>query len=135
VIRKGCFALWDGREYELVSYQRQYYLQSELKVDLQNGFAKVQGKEDIFVRKVSVKELEGAYEVFPYAMHAGYRFTVEGYNEIMHTVALVTNNPFVQEKVPVRPYGKFEYIIEIPEGDIVIKEDRIPIMGFENVPL
>ena len=135
MIRKGCFALWNNKEYELVSYQRQYYLLSKSKVELQNGFTEKEGDGGIFLRRIAVLELEDAYEVFPYAIYLGYRFTVEGYNERMHTVALVTNDPFVKEKVAVQPYGKFEYIIELPEEEVVIKEERIRILGFENITL
>ena len=34
MIRKGRFALWKSEEYELISYQRQYYLQSRNQSDL-----------------------------------------------------------------------------------------------------
>ena len=132
MIRKGRFALWNCEEYELISYQRQYYLQSRNQSDLLKGFKEMPGNAHVFINKVSLKELEDAYEIMPYVMILGYRFAVEGYNESTGMVALVTNNPFVQEKVNVRPYGKYEYIIEVPHGEIYIKEDRIPIPGFEN---
>lgn len=135
MIRKGRFALWNNKEYELVSYQRQYYLRSESQSDLQNGFKEIQGDKGVSFRAVSIVELEDAYEIFPYAIHLGYRFAVEGYNEKMNTVALVTNNPFVQEKVAVQPYGKFEYIIEILKEEVDIREDRIRILGFENIQM
>lgn len=131
MIRKGRFAIWCGKEYTLISYQRQYYLRSEDRAELKNGFIQVEGDTRAFIRKVAISELENAYEVFPYAMLMGYRFTVEGYNEKMHTIALVTNNPFVKNKVDVKPYGKFEYIIEVPVREVEIEEDRIPILGFE----
>lgn len=129
MIRKGRFALWNCEEYELISYQQQYYLQSSNQSDLQNGFKEIYGNADVFIRKISMKELGDAYEVVPYVMISGYRFAVEGYNESTGTVTLVTNNPFVQEKIKVRPYRKYEYIIEVQYGDIYIKEDRIPIFG------
>ena len=47
-------------------------------------------------------------------------------------VSLVTNNPFVKNKLPVRPYGNSEYIIEVPYTALEIKDDRMPILGFEN---
>lgn len=131
MIRKGRFAIWRGKEYELISYQRQYYLRSEDRAELKNGFEEVEGDKRAFIRKIAISELENAYEVYPYAMLLGYRFTVEGYNEKMDTIALVTNNPFVKNKVGVKPYGKFEYIIEVPVEEIEIEEDRIPILGFE----
>ena len=133
MIRKGRFALWGNKEYELVSYQRQYYLQSESPLDLERGFVEKKGNKPIFIKPVSIRELEDAYEIVPYAMIAGYRFAVEGYNEKIGKVALVTNNPFVKEKIDVRAYGKFEYIIEISLDEIRLEEDRVPILGFEGL--
>lgn len=135
MIRKGRFAIWSGKEYVLVSYQRQYYLRSEDVAELKNGFKQVEGEDGAFIKQVAISDIENAYEVFPYAMLLGYRFTVEGYNEKMHTIALVTNNPYVKNKVDVKPYGKFEYIIEVPVEEIEIKEDRMPILGFEVLAL
>lgn len=135
MIRKGRFAIWRGKEYELISYQRQYYLRSEDRAELKNGFEEIEGDKRAFIRKIAISELENAYEVYPYAMLLGYRFTVEGYNEKMDTIALVTNNPFVKNKVGVKPYGKFEYIIEVPVEEIEIEEDRLPILGFEVLML
>jgi len=135
MIRKGRFALWGNKEFELVSYLRQYYLQSDNPLELKNGFIEKNGKKRVFIRPVSVRELEDAYEIIPYAMIEGYRFAVEGYNEKTDKLVLVTNNPFVKEKIDVRPYGKFEYIIEISLNDVgmELKEDRIPILGFEGL--
>lgn len=132
MIRKGRFAIWNCNEYELISYQRQHYLKSKNEADLECGFSQLKGQEQAFIKRVSIRELEDAYEIFQYAMVASYRFAVEGYNERMDTVALVTHNPFVKEKLNVRPYGKGQYIIEIPLGEIEIEEDCIPILGFEN---
>ena len=132
MVRKGRFALSNGEEYELISYQRQYYLKSEDRFDLQRGFIKLSHDDNIFIKQVSVIDLQDAYEVFPYAMVSSYRFSVEGYNEETGIVGLVTNNPFVQGKIDVRPYGQDEYILEIPHEDVHIKEDRIPILGFDN---
>lgn len=133
MIRKGRFALWDKREFELASYQRQYYLQSADPLDLRNGFVKKNGSNHVYIKTISVEELEDAYEVIPYGMIEGYRFAVEGYDEKTGKVALVTNNPFVKERIEVRPYGEFQYIIEILLEDIVIEEDRVPILGFDGL--
>ncbi len=76
-----------------------------------------------------------ADEVIPYAVISGYRFAVTGYDMETGKVMLVTANPFVKDKIDVRPYGKFEYIIEVPLGDIKIEEDRVPILGFEGIHL
>ena len=133
VIRKGRFAVWRNKEFELVSYQRQYYLQSSNPLDLENGFVGISGYKQVFIKSVSVRELEDAYEIVPYAMIAGHRFAVEGYNENTRKVALVTNNPFVKGKIDVHAYGKFEYIIEIPLDEIQLEEDRVPILGFEGL--
>lgn len=133
MLRKGCFAKVTGEEYQLVAYQRNYYLKSKNPNDLQLGFSEVQGTvEKEYVKQVTVEELEDAYEIFPYAMLKGYRFAVEGYNNQTGLVSLVTSNPFVQNKIEVRAYRKEEYIIELPFEQIEIQEDRLPILGFEN---
>ncbi|WP_399629704.1 hypothetical protein [Sporosarcina sp. SG10008] len=133
MIRKGRFAVWGNKEFELISYQRQYYLQSENPLDMENGFVRKNGEKQIFIKPVSIRELEDAYEIVPYAMIAGYRFSLEGYNEKTGKVALVTNNSFVKEKVDVQAYGKFEYIIEVSLDEIRLEEDRIPIRDFEGL--
>ncbi|WP_172372732.1 hypothetical protein [Sporosarcina jiandibaonis] len=132
MLKKGRFALSNSKEYELASYQGQYYLKSNDSDDLKNGFIKMRNDENIFIKNIDIDELEDAYEVFPYAMVKGHRFAVEGYNKCTAMVSLVTNNPFVKNKLPVRPYGKSEYIIEIPYTALEIKDDRIPILGFEK---
>ena len=132
MVRKGRYAIWNCKEYELISYQQQYYLQSEDPLELKNGFIQMHDDQNAYIKPVSVKELNDAYEVMPYAMISGYRFSVEGYNAKAGTVAFVTSNPFVKDKINVKPYGQSEYIIEIPKGAIEIREDRIPILGFEN---
>ncbi|MER2090848.1 MAG: hypothetical protein ABS920_14000 [Sporosarcina sp.] len=133
MIRKGRFALWSDREFELVSYQRQYYLQSENPLDLKRDFKIMNNNGQVFVKQVSLNDLEDAYEIIPFAMIGGYRFAVEGFNEKSGKVTLVTNNPFVKEKMDVRPYGKFEYIVELPLGEVEVEEDRVPILGFEGL--
>lgn len=133
MIRKGRFAVWGNKEFELISYQRQYYLQSENPLDMENGFVRKNGEKQVFIKPVSIRELEDAYEIVRYAMIAGYRFSLEGYNEKTGEVALVTNNSFVKEKVDVQAYGKFEYIIEVSLDEIRLEEDRIPIRGFEGL--
>ena len=132
MIRKGRFALWGKKEFELISYQRKYYLQSENPLDLENGFVRENGDKRVFIKPVSIRELEDAYEIIPYAMIAGYRFALEGYNEKTGKVVLVTNNPFVKEKIEVQAHGKFEYLIEISLDEIQLEEDRIPILGFKD---
>ena len=132
MIRKGRFALWQSKEYELISYQRKYYLRSEDQSDSNKGFIKMNGNNGPLIKHVSINELDDAFEIIPYAMLSGHRFEVEGYNKEMDTIALVTNNPFVKNKIEVRPYGKYEYIIEIPSTTMKIEEDRIHILGFEN---
>lgn len=133
MVRRGRFAQMNGKEYELFSYQRQYYLKSTEAADLELGFTEMQGNVGEFTRKVSVKDLEDAYEIFPYAMLTGYRFAVEDFNQEKGIVRLVTSNPFVKKKIDVKAYRKDEYIIELPYEDIVIEEDRLPILGFENI--
>ncbi|WP_203247426.1 hypothetical protein [Sporosarcina beigongshangi] len=132
MIRKGRFALWRNKEFELISYQRSYYLRSENPSDKEWGFRGVKGDECTFIKPVSIEELEDAYEVIPYTMILGYRFAFAGCDVETGKAILVTVNPFVQDKIDVRPYGKFEYIIEVPLEEIKIEEDRVPILGFEE---
>ena len=132
VLKKGRFALSNSKEYELASYQGQYYLKSIDPNDLKNGFIKMRNDEKILIKQITIDEMEDAYEVFPYTMVKGHRFAIEGYNKYTGMVSLVTNNPFVKNKLPVRPYGKSEYIIEISYNTLEIRDDRIPILGFEN---
>lgn len=133
MIRKGRFALWENKEFELISYQRDYYLRSDNPDDVQYGFRGMKGNEQAFIKPISIEELEDAYEVIPYVMILGYRFALTRYDEKTGKVILVTVNPFVKEKIAVRPHGKFEYIIEVPLGEVKIEEDRVPILGFEGM--
>lgn len=132
MIRKGRFARMNGNEYEMISYQRQYYLKSSNACDIQYGFEETQENTGEFMKKVFIEDLEDAYEIFPFAMLMGYRFSVEGQDKEMGTVRLVTSNPFVKKKIAVKAYRKDEYIIELPYEDVMIQEDRIQILGFEN---
>lgn len=133
MLRKGCFAKVKGVEYQLVAYQRNYYLKSKNPGDLKSGFTEIKGSiEKEYVKQITIEELEDAYEIFPYAILKGYRFAVEGYNHKTSLVSLVTSNPFVQKKIDVRAYRKEEYIIELPFEQVEIQEDRLPILGFEN---
>lgn len=131
MIRKGRFAIWNGKEYPIVSRDRKYFLQSENLEDAQQGFISL-GQEDVLFKEVAIEELEDAYEIFPYAMLSGYRFAMESYNEQNGMITLVTNNPYAIKKVNVSPHGKDEYQIQIPFEQITVLEDRIPILGFEE---
>ncbi len=132
MLRKGRFAVMDGKEYELFSSQRQYYLKSTNILDLANGFAAWPGKKDVFMKKINTKDLEDAYEVFPYVIVSSHRFMVEAVNYQTGMVTLVTSNPFVQGKMNVKPYRVDEYVIECPIVELKIEEERIPILDFEN---
>ncbi|WP_040226481.1 hypothetical protein [Bhargavaea cecembensis] len=133
-LKKGRFAKWNGKEYELASYQRVYYLTSDNPASVKtDGFRPQQGMTDRFIREVSVRDLDHAYEIIPYAVYESHRFMVEGVTDDGKAV-LITNDPFVQEKLPVRPYGKHEFIIEVPLDELEIQEDLIPILGFSKKP-
>jgi hypothetical protein len=131
MIRKGRFAVWNGKEYPIVSQRRNYYLQSEDPGDKEIGFIEMGTNGSLF-KEINTDELEDAYEIFPYAMFSGYRFALESYEKETGLVTFVTNNPFAQKKVDVSPYGKDEYRIDIPLAQVTILEDRVPILGFEN---
>ncbi len=100
--------------------------------DVQLGFEQADNNELLYRKKVSLNELENVYEIIPFAFVSGYRFAVEAFNEATGVISLVTNNSFVQDKLEVKPHGKFEYIIELPIEDVELKEDRIPILGFDE---
>ena len=128
-LKKGRFAKWEGREYELASYQRMYYLATEDPDAQENGFRPQGGKSGKYIREVSLKELENAYEIVPYAIYESHRFFLEGVTPEGKAV-LITNDPFVQKKLPLKPYGRHEFIMEIPCENVHIAEDRVPILGF-----
>lgn len=132
MVRKGRFAIVGGKEYRLYSSNRQYYLKSKNILDLANGFKVVSGVTETYVKKVCLNELDSAYEVYPYVMLKGYRFSVESTVPRTGIVVLVTSNPFVQGKIEVRPYRADEFVIELPIEELTIKEDRIAILGFEH---
>ncbi|GKV68985.1 hypothetical protein NCCP2716_14830 [Sporosarcina sp. NCCP-2716] len=132
MIRRGRFARWKGNEYEISSRNRQIYLTTTDAADLDNGFSPIGGSHLSFVRPVDMRELDDAYEIVPYAILKGHRFAIEGADSRTGLVKLVTHNPFAAKKVAVLPYGSDAYMIELPLSDIVVEEDRIPILGFEN---
>ncbi|REB06068.1 hypothetical protein DVB69_14120 [Sporosarcina sp. BI001-red] len=132
MIRKGRFARWNGKEYEISSRNKQVYLATTNPDDLQNGFSRLGGSTTSLLRAVEVKELEDAYEIVPYAILGGHRFAIEGYDSHTGMVKLVTNNAFAVKKVELHPYGSDEYMIELSFESITVEEDRIPILGFEN---
>lgn len=132
MIRKGRFARWNGKEYEINSRNKQIFLTATNSDELKNGFTQMSGPNAKLLRSVDVKELEDAYEIVPYAILGGYRFAIEGVDSHTGMVKLVTNNAFAMKKVDVHPYGSDGYMIELPLQSISVQEDRIPILGFEN---
>ncbi|MGG0642462.1 hypothetical protein ABE021_00770 [Sporosarcina gallistercoris] len=132
MIRKGRFARWNGKEYEISSRNKQIYLATTNTDELKNGFSLIGGSTTSLLRAVELKELEDAYEIVPYATLGGHRFVIEGIDSQTGMVKLVTNNAFAVKKLELQPYGSDEYMIELPFQSIVVEEDRIPILGFEN---
>jgi len=131
MIRKGRFAIWNDKEYPIVSQRRKYYLQSEDPKDEEIGFKEMAGEGKLF-KEIGVEELQDAYEIFPYAMLAGHRFAIESYEKETGMVTLVTHNPYAHKLVEVVPYGKDGYRTDLPIESVEISEDRIPILGFEE---
>lgn len=132
MIRKGRFARWNGIEYEISSRNKQIYLETTNPDEQRNGFSFIGSSTTSLLRPVELKELDDAYEIVPYAMLGGHRFAIEGMDSDTGMVKLVTNNGFAVKKLELQPYGSNEYMIELPFHSIVIEEDRIPILGFEN---
>ncbi|WP_432353840.1 hypothetical protein [Sporosarcina sp. A2] len=132
MIRKGRFARWNGREYEICSRNKQIFLSATNPEELNNGFIQMGGSNSQLVRAIELNELEDAYEIVPFTILRGYRFAIEGIDSNSGMVKLVTNNAFASKRVQVHPYGIDAYMIELPINEITIEEDRIPILGFEN---
>lgn len=132
MLRKGRFAVIDGKEYALLSSKGEYYLKSSNVLDLANGFCILGGYQDRFIKRVSFDKLESAYEVFPNVMLKSHRFMVESVNYQTDMITLVTSNPFVQKKMEARPYRNNTFIVEYPLEEVKIEEEKIPILGFES---
>lgn len=130
MIRKGRFAVWNGKEYPLLSQRRNYFLQSGKPEDKEIGFVEM-GMRGYLYKEVSTDDLEDAYEIFPYAIISGYRFALESYDLDNQIVTLATNNPFAKKKVAVSAHGN-EFRIDLPMEQVDIQEDRVPILGFEE---
>lgn len=132
-LRKGRYAKWQGKEYELASYQRIYYLMTDDPSLAGEGFRPQEGRRDRYIREVSVKELEDAYEIIPYTIYKSHRFTIEGETKDDKLV-LVTSDPYVRNDVDVKTYGRHEYIIEVAPDEVDVAEERRGILGFSNRP-
>ncbi|MFC7363559.1 MULTISPECIES: hypothetical protein [Bhargavaea] len=132
-LRKGRFAKWKGDDYELASYQRTYYLTTDDPSLSSEGFHPQEGRPGRYIREVSVKDLEDAYEIIPYTIYKSHRFTIEGETKDGKLV-LVTSDPYVRSKVDVKPYGRHEFIIEVPAAEVDVTEERRRILGFSGSP-
>jgi hypothetical protein len=128
-LRKGRYAKWNGRDYELASYQRIYYLTTDDPSLAGEGFRPQEGRIGRYVREVSVKELEDAYEIIPYTIYKSHRFTVEGETKDGKLV-MVTSDPYVRNEMDVKPYGRHEFIIEVSPDEVDVAEERKGILGF-----
>jgi len=127
MIRKGRFGKWKNKEYELFFYQGKYFLRSNDIQDEDLGFSLIEEGKGQFVKETAIRDLEEAYEIVPYAMVEGHRLTVEGYDEKSQTFALTSNNPYAKEKLGMRPYGRYEYIIELPLDRIQLEEEKVSL--------
>lgn len=127
MIRKGRYGLWKNKEFELFFYQGKYFLRSDDIQDEDLGFSPIEEGKGQLVKEIAIRELDDAYEIVPYAMVEGHRFNVEGYDETDQLVALTSNNPYAKEKLGMRPYGRYEYIIELPIEQIQLKEEKVSL--------
>lgn len=132
MLRKGRYAVVNRKEYSLFSYNGQLYLKSTNCLELANGFTPWREKKGVFIKKVRMEELEDAYEVFSFVMLNSHRFAVDGIDVQTKEIFLVTSNPFVQQKMNVKPYGPDEYVMTLPLSQVCLQEERISILGFEN---
>ena len=130
-LRKGRYAKWQGRDYELASYQRIYYLTTDDPSLADEGFRPQEGRPGRYIREVSEKELEDAYEIIPYTVYKSHRFTIEGETRDGKLV-MVTSDPYVRNDVEVKPYGRHEFIIEVSPDEVDVAEERRGILGFSS---
>ena len=105
---KGRFALWGNKEFELISNQHNYYLRIRKSLHVEFGFRGMKANDHAFFKPISVEELEDAYEIIPYVMILGHRFSLVRCDAETGKVMLLTVNPFVKEKMDVRSSGKIE---------------------------
>ena len=131
MIKKGRYGRWKNKEYELFFYQGKYFLRSNDIQDKDLGFSLIEEGKNQLVKETAIRDLEDAYEIIPYTTIEGHRLNVEGFDEKSSTVALTSNNPYAKEKLGMRPYGRYEYILELPLDSIQIEEERVSL--FENI--
>lgn len=131
MIKKGRFAKWNNREFELFFYQGKYYLRSNDIQDSALGFSPIEEGKEQLVRETAIRDLDEAYEIVPYVIYDGHRLQVEGFDTSSQTVVVTSNNPFVKDKLDMRPYGRYEFITEMPFSDIEIEEEKIFL--FESI--
>lgn len=127
MIRKGRFGKWKDKEYELFFYQGKYFLRSNDIQDQYLGFNPIEEGKSQLVKETAIRDLDDAYEIVTYAMVEGHRLHVEGYDAKSQTVALTTNNPYAKQKLGMRPYGRYEYIIELPLDRVQLEEEKVSL--------
>ncbi|MFC4408831.1 hypothetical protein ACFOZY_00135 [Chungangia koreensis] len=127
MIRKGRFGKWKNKEYELFFYQGKYFLRTNDIQDKDLGFTPIEEGKGQLVKETAIRDLEDAYEIVPYAMVEGHRLNVEGFDFETKIVALTSNNPYAKEKLGMRPYGRHEYIIELPFDRVQLEEEKVSL--------
>ncbi|WP_026677561.1 hypothetical protein [Fictibacillus gelatini] len=132
MIKDGKYAIYKGKEYSIIIEDGYVTLRSFDQSELKNGFRVGGLLKNVYLKDVSINELEDAYEIIPYCIYKGYDFGIIGYSKEKQTVTIVTSNPKAKEKLNLESPGKGEYIKKVPIQDIQIFEEKRPLFGFRN---
>lgn len=132
MIKKGEYAIYKGKEYSIIVKDNFVTLRSFDKSELKNGFRVGGLLKNVYLKDVTIDQLEDAYEIIPHAVFKGHDFGIAGYNEEKGIVTLVTNNPNLMKELNLESHAKYEYNIDVHINEIKILEDKVPILGFGN---
>lgn len=129
-MRKGNYGIYKNKEFSIRKTGDQIRLKSTDPNDIQLGFSQSQNHPELFFKYIHINELENAYEIVPYTIFKGHKFLILGFDKEKNKVHLVTQDPEVVDFLEVKSIGKFEYVIEVPIGELQIFEEKRPILGF-----
>ncbi|USK34319.1 hypothetical protein LIT25_02635 [Bacillus sp. F19] len=129
-MRKGKFGVYQGKEYKIISYKKNYYLKSIDPLTQAIGFSLAPGENSIYIKKVEPNDLDDAYEIIPTTFYKGYHFGIIGYDEAKQEVILMTSNPEAWKKLNLETHAKYEFTVDVPLNELDIIEEKEPILGF-----
>ncbi len=138
--RDGSYAIYNGKEYSLgfnfkPDGTEEFELSSRDSQDVSNGFIKDE-KRDIYRKKITLEELETAYNVYTWCKYKGYEFQVLAYSEkddtydIVHVTGLKSAAPVKELGFTFAERGVYRKEVKGEELDSVY-EVKSPILGFK----